>query len=326
MFVATAWLLLGLWGALFNTIGSKFFGELFTSAGFVYPATAIIASIGAQLAYRSARLLDTVHTQILNLLRWLAPLAGLIVVLFTVTLLPKLPALAFSGERAIGAHWLLLLVAVNVLLLNAAYQDGREAAPYGPWISNALRLVPPLLVIVAVTALYALIVRWREYGLTVSRFWGLVAAVMACAYSLGYTVCAWWRNTWYRGLGRVNVALGWMLLAGLLLALTAPLAPQRLSATSQQAIALSGASDRTVLGALAYLRFSGGGYGARALQALREHADRSADGRLKTALADVQRLRWRGDVIARPPASRIGARNSRYARPDVRCQRNLTPA
>lgn len=89
-------------------------------------------------------LVSAVLEQLLNVLKWLATVAGALLVLFTLALLTKLPGLVFSGRHAIGADWLLWLVAVIVLFLNAAYRDGRVDRPYPRWIAQAFRFAVPL--------------------------------------------------------------------------------------------------------------------------------------------------------------------------------------
>src|SRR4029450_4047356 len=92
-----------------------------------------------QLAGSVERLQTALRQQLLALLKWLTPLATLILVLLTGTLVAKWPAAFAERRRAISAVWLLWLVAVTVALLNSAYQDGREEAPYPQLLGNALR-------------------------------------------------------------------------------------------------------------------------------------------------------------------------------------------
>src|SRR5690606_24289886 len=136
------------------------------------------------------RLTSIVLDHMLNVLKWLALIAGLILTLFTIALVAKLPGMLESGERIIGAGWLLWLVAVTVLLVNAAYRDGSAERPYPRPIALALRFVIPLIVIIALTAVYALYLRIREYGFTVERVWACIVAAAAVLYSIGYALAA----------------------------------------------------------------------------------------------------------------------------------------
>ncbi|MCP5339036.1 MAG: hypothetical protein R3E75_02650 [Steroidobacteraceae bacterium] len=76
-------------------------------------------------------------------------IAALILLLFTLGLSSLLPELFGEGRRTISAAWLLWLIAVMVLMLNAAYRDGSAAQPYLKAIGLALRIVAPLMLVVA---------------------------------------------------------------------------------------------------------------------------------------------------------------------------------
>ncbi len=236
LFTGLLTLLLLLGATLFQSLDLPLFRTLFEQPLFLYPMLALAFGIAVQLVGRVDRLVDVVLGQVLGLLKWLAPVAGLLVVLITVALLPRLPGLFSSGDRALNAAWLLWLVAVSVLLLNAAYQDGRVEQPYGRVLGSALRSLPPLLVIVSGTGLYALCVRVGEHGLTVGRYWGLVTAGFALLYAASYSWAALRPGPWMRGVGTANPLLAGLLLVLLLLSLTPVLSPFRLSAQSQQAV------------------------------------------------------------------------------------------
>jgi hypothetical protein len=274
LFTALFWLLLFLWQTLFHMLGIDFFRELFEKPLFVYPVTSIAFGCALHLIGSIDRLVQAVLEQILNVLKWLALVAGALLALFTLALLPRLPGLVFTGQKAIGAAWLLWLVAVMVLLLNAAYRDGRVEHPYPRWIALALRLAVPLTVIVSLTAIYALAVRTQHYGLTVERVWAFIVAGAALVYSCGYSVAALGRGgPWLGRIARVNVVVALALIAVIGAALTPVLSPYRLAANSQYALALSGspATDNGgpwKLTPFQYLRFDAGRYGRERLKQL----------------------------------------------------------
>jgi hypothetical protein len=324
-FTALLWALLLLWQALFDLIGIGFFEALFQKPLFVYPVTAITFGVALHLIGSVDRLTSVVLEQILNVLKWLAVIAGLILAMFTITLIFKLPSSFASQQRAIGAAWLLWLVAVMVLLLNAAYRDGSVATPYPRWIALALRVVTPLTVIVSLTALYALYVRIDAYGATVGRVWAVIVASSALAYSAGYSWSAWRGGAsagpWMSGMARVNVVVAVALIATLALALTPLLSPYRIAANSQYRIALSkppetaapepynaSASDS----AFTYLRFSAGDYGIDRLEALAEienHADAAA---IRTAAQDALNRKNRWEAVAPADATEFVAKLKVY--------------
>lgn len=244
LFTGVFWLLMGLAGMLFGLLGIEAVGDFISEPLFAIPATALVGTLAIHLIGASAGMVDGLMRQLLNLLKWLLPLAGVIVIAFALALLPKLPALFAEGQRVMEAGWLLWLVAVTVLLLNAAYQSGQEPTGYGRLIEQTLRVVPPLLTVIALTALYSLAVRTSTYGLTPARYWGLVAAAAATAYAVGYSIAAWTPGRWFARMGGINIAVALALLAVLLLSLTPLADPLRLSVDSQARRALSAADAR----------------------------------------------------------------------------------
>jgi len=276
IFTGLFWLLLGLWQALFHMLQIDFFRDLFQEPIFVYPITALVFGLALHLIGSIDRLISAVLEQLLNVFKWLATVAGVLLALFTLALVVKLPNLVFEGHKAIGAAWLLWLVAVVVLFLNAAYRDGTILEPYPRWIAQALRFVVPLTVVIALTALYGLAVREQHYGLTVERFWAFVVAGAALLYSIGYSVSAVSGGAWLSSIARVNVLTALVLVAVISLALTPLASPYRLAANSQYHRILANRLDEedksqspnrgeTVY---KYLRWRTGNYGRRCLEEL----------------------------------------------------------
>ena len=279
LFTGLFWLLLFLWQMLFHMLGIDYFRELFQEPIFAYPATSLTFGCALHLIGSIERLTSVVLEQLLNVLKWLGLLSGLILALFTVALVLKLPSVVFTGQKAIGAAWLLWLTAVVVLLLNAAYRDGSSSQPYPRWIAQSFRVVVPLTVIIGATAMYALVMRDRQYGLTVERVWAFIVAGAALLYAVGYSAAAWRSRTWFAGIARVNVVVAMVLMALIAAALTPLLSPYRLAANSQFRLiwerGLAAVDDKHSkesgyfwVTPLQYLRFDSGSYGRAKLQEL----------------------------------------------------------
>jgi len=306
VFCAVLWALLALWMKLFSMIGSDFFRHLFTDPRVAFPLTTVAFATAIALSGSVERLQQALRQQLLALSRWLAVLAMLILVLFSIALLLRSPELFGAGQRAVSAAWLLWLLVFCVYLLNAAYQDGSQASPYPRPIGIALRVATPLLVVVAALALYALGVRIDAYGLTVSRAWAVLVAALALVYAVGYTIAAWRRGAWMASMGTVNVIAALLLIAALTLMLTPALSPYRLAADSQVARILDGEDSagaaarartpyRSYLAADAYvaLAFDTGDYGRRRLgrlQDLEGHPDAAG---IRARAADALASEWR---------------------------------
>lgn len=270
VFTGLFWLILLLWQLLFHMLGINFFEALFEKPIFVYPVTAIVFGCALHLIGSIDALVSTVLEQVLNVLKWLATVTGVLLVLFTLALLTKLPGLVSSGRHTIDAVWLLWLVAVVVLFLNAAYRDGKVERPYPRWISVALRFAVPLTIVIAATALYALTVRSHYYGLTVSRVWGFIVGGAALAYSVGYSIAAFRGGSWLGMASRVNVMVAVALIVVVGAALTPLLSPYRLAAMSQYHLILAGRYTQAPLmqSPFVYLASESGTYGREELQRL----------------------------------------------------------
>jgi Domain of unknown function (DUF4153) len=313
VFTGLFWLLLLLWQMLFHMLGIDFFRELFEKPIFIYPVTSLTFGCAVHLIGSVEKITSTVLEQILSLLKWLAVIAGVILAFFTVALLFNLPSLVFTGHKAIGAAWLLWLVAVMVLFLNAAYRDGTVAKAYPDWIAQPLRIVVPLLLVIAVTALYALCVRTQNLGLTVDRVWAFVVAGGAMLYSVGYTVAAFSRDAWLGAIARVNVGIAIILIAVLCLALTPLLSPYRLAADSQyhriqrMGLAGSASSGFHAESPMHYLRFDTGRYGMERLEQLAQGAAvvDAATVRSEAAAMLARQLPWESVPAAVDAASRL---------------------
>lgn len=309
LFTGIFWALLGLWAALFDTLGNDFFVELFTDPRFFYPATTLAFAAAIQFIGQGDRLVDGLLDQLLGLLKWLAPLAGVIVVAFTLAALPKLPQLLSSGERVLNSAVLLALVVATILLLNAAYRDGSTEPGYGRFIRQALRIVPVLLCVVAATALYSLTVRTLEMGLTPARFWGLLVATFALLYALGYTYAATAASPWFADLQRVNFVLAVGMILVLLATLTPLADPQRLSIAHQLARFESHVDAQRRAQALSYLRFDAGERGRASLREwVAEHGERGEEGAGLDAARQILSLTSRPariDPLATPDRYRV---------------------
>ncbi len=199
--------------------------------------------------------------------------------------------------------WLLWLVAVAVLLVNAAYRDGSIANPYPRAIGFALRCVIPLTVIVALVAVYALWLRIETHGLTAARFWACVVAGAAVLYSVGYASAARRGGHWMRSIAAVNVVTALYLIAVLVLALTPVLSPYRLAADSQLAMVLADPGGTTAepeyyyrasASPTTYLRFQAGKYGRDRLEQLSriENHPRAEDIRREAKAALERKNPW----------------------------------
>jgi hypothetical protein len=274
LFTILLWALFWLWGTLFGALGIALFKELFAKDLFAVPVTWLAFGVALHLVTGMDRLTTVLLQQLLGVLKWLALPAALILGLFSIALVFKLPELFGTGKRVIAAAHLLWLMAVIVLLLNAAYREGEAEQPYPRAIGTVLRAVAPLSLIVVLTAVWSLRIRSGEYGLTPERVWAWIVCAVATACAVGYTVAAFRRGQWMRGMGSVNlvVIVGTMVIVAS--ALTPLLSPYRLTANSQYRRAIADTGEPNIErpawldDSYRTLRFSAGAYGSAKLEAL----------------------------------------------------------
>lgn len=267
-FTGVFWILLFLGSALFKLIGIDAFQKLIAEPAFAFPATTTMFAAAVQLTDVRSSLVRGVRTVALTLLAWLLPLMALIAAAF-------LASLPFTGLEPLwktrAATALLLTAAAHlIVLINAAYQDGEEAPPLV--LRWAARLASGLLIPIAILAAYGLALRIGQHGLTPERVFAAAFVTVASGHAIGYTIAAFRRTVWMKGLGRTNVIMAFISLA-LLTALFTPIAdPARLSVGDQVKRLAQGkvAPDRFDY---AFLRFDGGRYGRTALEKLKAGKD-----------------------------------------------------
>jgi len=292
VFTGVFWLLLWLCAQLFDMIGLPFIRVLLADApGFPCLLACPAFGIGFLLVGSAERLLTALRQQVLALLRWLVPIATLVLVAFSLALLLRAPALWAEQQHVIRAVWLLWLAIVTVYLYNAAYQDGSIDSPYPPLLGRLLGWSAPLLVLLSGMAAYDLWIRIDAYGLTNARYWGSLVSIVTLAYSLGYGLAGIRAGRWMGGMGRTNICVALGLIALLSVSLTPMANSARLVARSQ-AQRLAQADGSAGPGEFMNLRFDLGGYGYDELHRLADDARTSpgirTGARLALAVRDEQ--------------------------------------
>ena len=267
-FVGLCWLVLSLWGGLFLLVKVDFFATSFSEPLFTYLATGLMAGIGVVLARGQPRPLQLQLQLVLTLFRVLLPLLALVVVLFILTL-PVTGVQPLWDTRKAAV----LLVAVQLCVLlcvNAVFQDGlQEAAPYPRPLTALVHAALVLLPVLGALAVWAVLLRVRQYGWTHDRVWALVVTAVLAVYSLGYAWHALQRDRflWLQGLGRFNAAMSWLIVGVVVLLHTPLLDVYRLTAYHQLQ-RMQAADAAWNVAQLQSLRFDHGRHGLAAVQAL----------------------------------------------------------
>lgn len=268
-FTGAFWLLLALGAALFNVIGLPFFGDLLVEPWLFLPVTGLVFATAVHLTDVREGLIRGVRTIALMLLSWL-------LLVLTVLVGAFLLALPFTGLEVLwrtGSATALLLATAGglIILINAAYQDGRDDNLPPHALRLAVRAASVLLVPLMAIAVWGLALRIGQHGLTPDRIIAAACAAVGALHAGGYAYAALASlragTDWMRPLERTNI-VGALLGVVLIVALFTPLAdPARLSVTDQVARLQRGAVAPEEFD-FAFLRFESGRVGQAALARL----------------------------------------------------------
>ena len=289
-FTGAFWLLLFLGAALFHVIGLSFLSDLIGEEWFAIPVTCLVFATAVQLTDVRAGLIRGVRTVALMLLSWLL----LVITVLVAGFLAALPFTGLDGLWKTGSATALVLsaAAALIILINTAYQDGREDNLPPVVLRVAVRVAAVLLTPLILIAIWGLSLRIGQHGLTPDRIIASACALVGVVYAAGYGWAAlspFWRKTaWMKPLERTNVAAA-VLTVGVILALFSPLAdPARLSVGDQVARLKRGAVSAAQFD-YAFLRFDAGKVGQAALADLAKSSDAEIARLAKTAQATTSR-------------------------------------
>lgn len=305
-FTGAFWLLLFLGAALFQVIGLRFLSDLIGEEWFSIPVTCLVFATAVQLTDVRSGLIRGVRTVALMLLSWLL----LVITVLVAGFLLALPFTGLDGLWKTGSATALVLsaAAALIILINTAYQDGREDNLPPAVLRVAVRIAAVLLTPLILIAVWGLSLRIGQHGLTPDRIIAAACAAVGAVYAVGYGWAAlspFWRKTaWMKPLERTNVAAA-VLTVGVILALFSPLLdPARLSVADQVARLKRGAVSAAEFD-YGFLRWNAGRTGQGALADLARSKDADIAARAKRAQASASRY---DDERATPPSQpRIAA-------------------
>jgi len=231
LFAGCFWLILILWGQLFKAININFFKELFEEPWFYYPAIALANGFGVIIFRKLTHIIDTITRLQQALMKFLLILLVLVSILF-------LCALPFTGLDPLwksgGSALILWMQALMLFFVNAVYQDDPKQRPYSLWLHRFIYIGVALLPAYSLISFYGLSLRVEQYGWTIDRCWAYLIWLLLALFPLGY----WWgiakkRDNWVDQLSRVNVSVGLVVLAVMLL-INSPLLDFRKIVTNDQ--------------------------------------------------------------------------------------------
>ncbi len=190
-----------------------------------------------------------------------------------------------------GVRTVALMLLSWLLLVNAAYQDGRADNLPLAVLRIAVRVASVLLTPLVLIAFWGLSLRIGQHGLTPDRIIAVACALIGAAYAIGYGLGALVPfvrkgSPWMKALEMTNIVTA-VLEVAVILALFTPLAdPARLSVGDQVARLNSGkvAPDKFDY---AFLQNGSGKAGRAALDRLADSDDADVAARAKEAQANI---------------------------------------
>jgi hypothetical protein len=290
LFVGVTWLVLQLGAQLFELVKLDFLTRLTRKPWFAIPVTTFALACAMQLTDVRPAIVRGIRGLALTLMSWLLPVAVLLVAGFLASL--PVTSLAPLWATRHAATVLLLAAALFVGLVNAAWQDGSEAAAPARPVRLCARVAAALLLPLVVLAVYALALRVADYGWTVERVQAAACMLVASCYALGYAWTAT-RRGWLPTLGQVNTATAFVILAVLVLVFSPLLDPARIAVHSQLA-RLAGDRVDAQRFDVAFLRFDGARFGRAALDRLDAQASGPNAALMRQRIAAVRKMnkRW----------------------------------
>jgi len=232
VFVMAFFIILKVWGGLFQLINIQFFNDTFRQEWFLFPVLSFAFGLGVVIFRDLTHILDNITRLLQGLIKLLLPLVLLIAVIFVA-------ALPFTGLEPLwatknGSGLLMWLSAIILFFSNAVYQDGRGDAPYPPWLHKIIYLSLCVLPILSALSIYGLTLRVSQYGWTVERAWAVLVCFVLSLFSVGYI----WgiirkKSRWPETLAVVNTNMGLCILALALLANSPFLDLRKISLESQ---------------------------------------------------------------------------------------------
>jgi hypothetical protein len=216
LFTLAVWGVLMMWAALFAVIDIEFFSDLFIKPWFYYPTLNLAFGFGIMIFRDQTRVIDSITSILQAMMKFLLVILALVSLLFLATL--PVSGLSPLWKTGFGTSLILVLQALLLFFVNAVYQAEVQQRPYPLWLHRLIYLSLALLPVYSCIALYGLLLRIDQYGWSISRCWGLLVWLTLSLFAFGYL----WgivkkRDYWLEPLSRINLAMGWVLLALMLL-------------------------------------------------------------------------------------------------------------
>lgn len=235
-FVAVFWLVAFLGDALLDLVDVGVIDRLMRSDWARFTVSGGILGLGLAVVYE---LRDTVSPYLfLRLLRLLVPVVLVVVAVF-LGAIPLRGLTGLFGDFSAAAILMGAAVVAVTLISTALDRDDRRAVATGG-LRVATRALAVLLPLLAALAVWAVLLRVRQYGWTPDRVLAMAVALFLLTYGAFYSVSVLRGGAWMRRIRQVNVIMALAVVAVSALWMTPVLDVYRIAANSQLARFQSG--------------------------------------------------------------------------------------
>ena len=239
LFVLIFWGIMHLGAGLFSALNIDFFEKLLRKAWFFIPVLNLAFGFAIIVFRNITHTADTISTILQTLIKFLLPALAIISLGFLATLLfTGLDTLWQTGKGSSLAMW---LQALTLFFVNAVYQGASSERPYHKVLHRLIFVGVAVLPVYSIISFYGIWLRIDQHGLTVARCWALLICILLTCFSFGYFISIIKkRDAWLEIMSKVNVAMGVVIAAIMLLVNTPVLNFQSFSANSQLNILRNG--------------------------------------------------------------------------------------
>ncbi|MDU0354143.1 DUF4153 domain-containing protein [Paraglaciecola aquimarina] len=226
--------ILHLGAALFDLLGIELFTLLLREEWFWLPSLTFAAAFSIHIFRKIGYLADNISTILQTLLKFLLPLLIFISIGFLLTL--PFTGLDNLWKTRSGSFLLLWLITLSLFFVNAIYHKGNDNKPYHFVLHRFILVGVAILPVYSAISLYGILSRVAQYGFTPDRLWALSVWFILSCFVLGYLFgIIRLRDNWLIIQSKVNVVMGLVVLAFVLLVNSPVLNFKAISSYSQMA-------------------------------------------------------------------------------------------
>ncbi|WP_372885643.1 hypothetical protein [Shimia sp.] len=238
LFVGLFWAVLFLSDALLSLVSVNWIEDLIDIDPVPFLLTGAVLGLALRVVWEMRDYLSPYL--VLHLLRLLLPVLLMVMVVFVLALPMSDPKTLFGGLSPAGT--MMGAALGGICLISVALDKSDADAVSAVWMQWATRLLALLLPVLCGVALYGIWLRVAQYGWTPARLAALVAALVVLAYALIYALAVLRGGDWMARIRRGNLVMAGIVLALSLLWLSPLLNAEAISARSQVARYLGGAT------------------------------------------------------------------------------------